>query len=86
MLSFSGVLVRPIIFFGFISNTSLGIGISGTKGTLATFIFLLARYILSGVFDVLDIPTNTISDFNTPLGSFPSSYLTANSIASTLLK
>ena len=36
--------------------------------------------------EVLDIPKTTISDFNIPLGSFPSSYLTANSIASTLLK
>ena len=34
----------------------------------------------------LDIPKSTISDFNIPLGSFPSSYLTANSIASTRLK
>jgi len=44
LLSFSGVLVRPIIFFGFISNTSLGIGISGTNGTFATLMFLLAKY------------------------------------------
>ena len=32
-LSFSGVLVNPIIFLGSISNTSFGIGISGTNGT-----------------------------------------------------
>ena len=75
-----------MIFLVLTSDNSLGIGTSGTKGTLATFICLFAKYILSGVLDVLDIPTRTKSALRTPLGSLPSSYLTANSIASILLK
>ena len=48
--------------------------------------FLFARYIESGVFEVLDIPSITTSACLRPLGSLPSSYFTANSMASTLLK
>src|SRR5690554_2271499 len=85
-MSFIGSVVRPMIFLEGTSNNSLGGSTSGTKGTLATFRFLWAKYILKGVFEVLDIPINMISAFIKPLGSFPSSYLTANSIASTFLK
>ena len=41
-----------------------GGGISGTKGTFAAFIPLLAKYIQVGVLEVLETPNNIISAFS----------------------
>ena len=43
-------------------------------------------YMDKGVFEVRDTPMSTMSAFSNPEGIFPSSYFTANSIASTFLK
>ena len=48
--------------------------------------FLFAKYKLNGVFEVLDTPKITTSASFRPFISFPSSYFTANSKASILLK
>ena len=79
LFSFSGLIFNPKHFSGELDNNSSGGSTSGTSGTLATFNRLCAKYCDKGVFDVLETPTKTISAFKIPLGSRPSSYLTANS-------
>ena len=74
-----------ILCGGTLNNSSGGM-ISGTSGTLATFICLCAKYMLSGVLEVLETPMITTSALASPKGFLPSSYLTANSTASTRLK
>ena len=63
-----------------------GNGTSGTNGKLAALIFLYAKNIDNGVLLVLDTPIITTSAFSKPDGFLPSSYFTANSMASTFLK
>ena len=86
LFNFSGEITRPKHLAGSTKNNSSGGSTSGTNGTLATLNRLCAKNCDNGVLEVRETPIKTISAFSNPLGSRPSSYFTANSIASIFWK